>query len=686
MTKKKKQQEKIISSTINQKKFGIAGLIILSIIFIYHIESFKFVQDDSFITFRYIKNFIAGNGLVFNIGERVEGYTTFLWTILLALPAKLGFDIITTSQYLGVFFGIATLFITYLLSIKLNVQVRPFIFNLIAVLLFTASSAAAYWFISGMETAFFTFLTALSMFLFLQEKNQTKKFYYTPVTFFLLSLTRPEGMFLFGLSIIFLLYELVTLKERIKQIQLFKKILLWVIIYLVPTGIFMGWRLSYYGYLFPNTYYAKAGISVEYFKAGLDYFIKFAENYLLWGALLILPFYLLIKRKWNNDLLYCTYIIIAYSAYIIIVGGDVLAAFRFFIPILPIIYLLIQESFYELYKSIEAKYSQIKYIVYALIVLLTYYTYATPKDYVRRYQMLENGLVEKMKWYGLWIKSKSNPNTVIAASTIGAISYYSEVTLIDMLGLTDETIAHKPEKIFGLTSGWKERNYNATYVLSRKPDWICFSTGYKPSAFAERALFLKKEFRQLYYPYYFHLNGNINDIGIIYKRASGPLPDSLQVVDEDINPDFINNFYEGVNRIDRWPNDALEYFQKSLRQAPKDFPLLYEAIARAYMRLERYNEAIQYYEKAISIDPRMVESRNFLGYLALQRKDFETAKRHFEALTYYDPDYSIGWTLLGHAYSGLNDLEKAKQAYSMALKITPNNSEAAGGLRQIGSK
>lgn len=682
MTKKKKQTEKITYSQSNQQKLGLTFLSILTIIFIYHIESYKFIQDDSFITFRYIKNFITGNGLVFNIGERVEGYTTFLWTIMLALPAKLGFDLIPSSQYLGVLFGIFTLFATYQLSRKISAQIRPFVFNLIAVLLFTASSAAAYWFISGMETGFFTFLTILSILLFLQEHNKIKKFYYAPVLFFLLSLTRPEGMFLFGLSIIFLLYELIR-KEKQERASFTKLILIWLIIYTIPTGIFMSWRLSYYGYLFPNTYYAKAGISTEYFKAGLDYFLKFAENYLVWGALLILPIYLLIKKKWNNEILYCTFITFAYSAYIIIVGGDVLAAFRFFIPILPIIYILVQESFYEIYKNLEAKFSQAKYIVYALIILLTYYTYITPKDYVRRYQMLEIGLVEKMKAYGLWIKSKSNPNTVIAASTIGAISYYAEVTLIDMLGLTDETIAHKPEKIFGLTSGWKERNYNATYVLSRKPDWICFSTGYKPSAFAERALFLKKEFRQLYYPYYFHLNGNVNNVGIIYKRATEPLPSSYIFPDNDFDTDFINNYYEGVNRIERWPNDALEYFQKSLRQAPKDFPLLYEAIARAYMRLEKYNEAIQYYEKAISIDPRMVESRYFLGYVALQKKDLETAKKHFEALTYYDPDYSAGWTLLGHTYTGLNELEKARQAYNTALRLTPNNKDAAMGLQNL---
>lgn len=36
------------------------------------------VQEDAFISFRYARNLVDGHGLVFNPGERVEGYTNFL--------------------------------------------------------------------------------------------------------------------------------------------------------------------------------------------------------------------------------------------------------------------------------------------------------------------------------------------------------------------------------------------------------------------------------------------------------------------------------------------------------------------------------------------------------------------------------------------------------------------------------
>jgi hypothetical protein len=52
----------------------------------------SWIGDDAFISFRYARNLAEGHGLVFNVGERVEGYTNFLWTVLFAPLIKLGID------------------------------------------------------------------------------------------------------------------------------------------------------------------------------------------------------------------------------------------------------------------------------------------------------------------------------------------------------------------------------------------------------------------------------------------------------------------------------------------------------------------------------------------------------------------------------------------------------------------
>ena len=65
--------------------------------------------DDAYISFRYAESFARGDGLVYNPGERVEGYTTFLWVFLLGVGNALGAETRTLAKVLGVLFATATL-------------------------------------------------------------------------------------------------------------------------------------------------------------------------------------------------------------------------------------------------------------------------------------------------------------------------------------------------------------------------------------------------------------------------------------------------------------------------------------------------------------------------------------------------------------------------------------------------
>ena len=58
----------------------LAGMV-LSAAWIYR----DFAQDDAYITYRYARNIVQGDGFVYNIGESVLGTSTPLYTLLLAL-------------------------------------------------------------------------------------------------------------------------------------------------------------------------------------------------------------------------------------------------------------------------------------------------------------------------------------------------------------------------------------------------------------------------------------------------------------------------------------------------------------------------------------------------------------------------------------------------------------------------
>jgi hypothetical protein len=60
-----------------------------------------FVLDDTFISLRYASHLAAGQGLVYNVGERVEGYTNFLWTVMLAPPFLLNVGLLPWVKLLN---------------------------------------------------------------------------------------------------------------------------------------------------------------------------------------------------------------------------------------------------------------------------------------------------------------------------------------------------------------------------------------------------------------------------------------------------------------------------------------------------------------------------------------------------------------------------------------------------------
>jgi arabinofuranosyltransferase len=639
-------------------KIGLGIAVLGAIIMFYLSKSFNFIQDDSFITYRYVKNFTEGNGLVFNIGERVEGYTCFLWVIVLAGVKKMGFEFISASQTLGIISSMLTLLFTYLISAKIFPKNKDTFYNLsfslIAVILLAVNGSNAYWAVSGMETGLFGLLLTAGIFLYLKEnKTPSSSIPYSSVLFLLAAMTRPEGNLVFAVTVIHKI--IITFKSSAPggdarmKLLLSKNNMIWLGLYLVPAVIFMIWRYSYYGYLFPNTFYAKTGSSLVYFRSGLDYFWEFAKSYGGYGVLITLTLVTLRSKERFYDYLYLLMIFFVFSLYVIYVGGDVLRPNRFFVPILPAFYILVQEGLSEFLSAFDKKkafaYGGIVGLIFA--IGFSYYTYKNEFEQIKKYSELENGLVEKMKITAAWLKNKqtlSGRPLVVGATTIGAISYYSEVVLIDMLGLTDKEVAHNPQPIAEISSGdigWKERNYNVDYVLSRKPDYIYFSTGIKPSAYAERGLFTSAEFMKYYYPFYFSLK-EYNFTDIIYKRKSDEDAGKTAVLPPNPNykKSFVNLYNQAMNtqKDKSKTQEAINLFQQAANDGPPAWGTPYQMIGDIYMQQKNNEKAFENYKKAVELDDYNVMAHYGLYQFYVQNKDTAKAMLSIEKIRKYTPE------------------------------------------------
>jgi arabinofuranosyltransferase len=655
-------------SSSNPKVIAYVLLTGIIIYFLYLSLGIKFIQDDAYISFRYVENFVNGNGLVFNEGERVEGFTNLFWVLLLSLPVAMKMNIADAAQFLSVIFGMIVLFMTFRLSGLIEIEDETVrskkskalftggrfncYFDLIPVFMLALTGAFQFWTVSGMETTMFISFALLGLYFYIKDRNVDTLSYKFPLFLFLASLTRPEGMYLFGLILIHrFVYLLKDAGMSGLKVFFSRNNIYSYLIYIVPALLLMLFRLWYYGYPFPNTFYAKTGFSFEYFNSGIDYFVKFIGTYMIYGLIIILPLYLFKKKEnfFTVSLFY--FLIVTYSLYVILVGGDVLKQHRFFLPVLPLIYILFAKFLNDLYINLRKKYFTGSPAAAFLLVIIiaggiSYYNYSSEKEALDKDVQSEIGLVEKMKITGQWFRQKQQeagrPIT-IAATTIGAVSYFSGVTVIDLLGLTDEEIAHNPQRIPEISIrdiGWKERNYNAGYVMSRNPDFIYFSTGVKPSAYGERALFVTPEFVNNYFPYYFsHKGYNFTDV--VYKRKKDE-----EIVDREFpgNPDYKKTYVNMYNQAMNTSRDksraqtAISEFRTAAETGPAAFSAAYQNIADIYMQTGNKDSAFAYYLKAVERNDYDVMSHYGLYQLYSETGDSAKAADHLMKMRQIDPE------------------------------------------------
>ncbi len=648
-------------------KISYFFLAALSAAFIFIAVSNKFIQDDAFISFRYVKNFVDGHGLVFNIGEKVEGYTNLLWVLILSGFLSLNIGIEEASQILSVLFGVVVLFATYKLSesIRINdsVEVKKErktdknisegYFDLIAPILLVFTSSFIFWSVSGMETTMFISFCLLGLYFYVSEKDKNSFNYKYPLFFLLATLTRPEGLYFFGLVIVHkFIYSLIKNKQTFLKDFFSANSIKTYLVYIVPVLAYFAVRYSYYGYLFPNTYYAKTGFSSAYLNAGIDYFKNFLNSYMVYGVMLVLPLFLLKRKEFRFEVTLFYLIIFAFLAYVISVGGDVLKQNRFFLPILPLIYILFAKFLTTMYLNVKMKSGQgIAFgTISAIVAVLCFYYYSSQKEKLVSDIASENGLVEKMKVTGTWFGNKQKElgrPLNLAATTIGAVSYFagSQVNVIDLLGLTDKEIAHNPKIIKEISEneiGWKERNYNADYVMSRDPDYVYFSTGVKPSAYAERALFTTAEFNQYYSPFYIADNAT-GFMDVVYKRKSDS---EAKTTTKEFpgNPNysvkFVNMFNQAMNssKDKARGQAALNEFKQSIDMGPAGFGLPYQYMGDLYMQQGKKDLALENYKKAVQNDDHNVIAHYQLYQLYSEKGDSLLARKSIDKIKKYNPE------------------------------------------------
>lgn len=422
------------------------------------LRSWGYLIDDSFITLRFARNLVEGHGLVFNPGERVEGYTSFTLVLISAALLQLRIDPLLGLSVLSGAMAAWTLLLTARLERELvgAETSRP----ALSALLLLSASAFAYWSLRAMETLLFTALLLTAVVLALREVR-ARRWLGSGVVFGVLALTRPEGAPLFA---VFTAALVIAERGGRRDWGFLRRHLANALVVLAAVSIHLAWRWHYYGELLPNTFYAKVTGGAGQLATGLRYLGEFSLAFPLFAASLAFPLALLsrsLRERFEQPAfalaIYTT--LLAYVAYVVVVGADFMPFFRFFVPVLPLCAVLTAGGLRGLPRLTSGP------VVLALFALQIGAGLATEQPY-RAFVAHRTALVGER--VGAWLAERLAPDDWIAVNTAGSLPYVSRLPTIDMLGLTDAQIAHRP--IYIVSEGWAgHRRGWGEYVLKRRP-------------------------------------------------------------------------------------------------------------------------------------------------------------------------------------------------------------------------
>jgi hypothetical protein len=459
-----------------------------------------FTVDDAYISYRYARNFARGLGLVYNPGERIEGYTNFLWTLLIGFGFKLHLDPEALAKILGGLASLGCLGAVYVISRRL----RPFsAFPCVATWLMATSIVQSGYAVFGLETSLFTCLVLWGLILFFRERERGTSFPISGVVFGLAGLTRPEAPMYLGVPMLLLGRSFIGTQNIVRGAS-----------FVVIVGGHMLWRHAYYGTWLPNSFAAKTGDLTQQLRLGDGYLRSYAHH--AWPALLlaVVGFYL-VTHQWakarpveqtlptptQSEFEGRSIILLAIASigYVVLVGGDWMPYFRFLGPFEAFCFVLACVGTRTTVDSLGSRMRRP-----ALAVLIVGFISFLGVFRVTQLNAAQRMILssEKVFWDSAagetasWLLIERSPGE-IAVGDIGYIGYATDYPILDLLGLVDPVISKLPGGYTQKTgAGYVER------VFAESPVYFVFvgsANGCGPLPFpAQEKLRLDDRFQRTY--------------------------------------------------------------------------------------------------------------------------------------------------------------------------------------------
>lgn len=471
-----------------------------------------YITDDAFISFRYARNLISGGGLAFNPGDPVWGYTNFLWTMVLALFARAGVEILAAARGIGVACNVLCVLLVMKGLSRKSSGLDPW--RWMAGALLATHAAFVMQGASGLETSFFTALVlgAVHSYASARESRNERGFLTAGLLLAAATLTRPEGLFLFGgfVAHAALDPERPVVGRRRATLRL-------LLGYVPVVALFVVGMHALYGSYWPNSLDAKVGFSSEQLLRGFHYLRRFTQTYPVPMGILLVGL-LGIRGSVSSERLILG---IAWGAilFYVLAGGDWMPGYRLFHTVIALSAMLLPFAVARLFAPLTRRPRGLALaVIFAACVACSANLIAFARD-PRVSAAAGRGYVHQGIAAGRWMKENLEPGALLATNTAGTIAFYSELPIVDMMGLNDRTIGKRKD----LPPAWRGiEKGDGRYVLSRRPDYIQFGSSLgadQPLFLSDLEIYSSPEFWSDYEPVTFEVPAT-GTLRLFARRAS----------------------------------------------------------------------------------------------------------------------------------------------------------------------
>lgn len=475
--------------------YGIAVLATL-VFAIAHIAYMCFVYDDAYISFRYADNAVQGHGLVYNPGERVEGYSNFLWTLLMALVIQARGSPEFWAPVIGAVFALGTLLLVMDFARQRGMS------SLLVGILLAANCSWATWATGGLETAMFAALTTFGTLILMSSRDKAthlnaRMLDASALAFGLACLTRPDGPLIAasaGLIVIIL-----TVRGKLRPWQTLR----WAGIVGGLVACHVGWRLAYYGALLANTFAVK-GPAFSQLGSGWRYLADAVMDLHL--ELLLIPLILAVflqarHRGWTRrDIAVAAAVVLPFVLYVATTGGDFMPVFRFVAPLLPLVTLGAVAALEGLSERMQSLGLGVVGRALVALVAVTYITLNLHYSWRQQGIWQAGHLVsvgysrhETAGWLrtGDLLRHIAQPTDTLAVTAAGAVPYRSRLHTIDLLGLNAPNLSRfrrlgidRPGHLLWMNEQWLDEHppqiFLATPLVHPTPATLTISANLRP--------------------------------------------------------------------------------------------------------------------------------------------------------------------------------------------------------------